>query len=124
VTAEEQLELAKKQLLRVQEAWDPPEWDDLSFYGFYCLENAVTAAATHAKITLKKTHAAKADASRQLTRQHGLPDVEDLLKDLNDARKSEAYGDVVAPELDAEDVVSQIENYVEAVKAFLEKEAP
>jgi len=73
VTAEEQLELAKKQLLRVQEAWDPPKWDDLSFYGFYCLENAVTAAGTYAKITLKKTHAAKADAARQLARNMACP---------------------------------------------------
>jgi hypothetical protein len=56
--------------------------------------------------------------------QHGLPEVEDLLKDLNDARKSEAYGDIAAPELGAEDVVSQIEKYVEAVKAFFSKEAP
>ena len=94
VTAEEQLKLAKKQLLRAQEALDPPKWDDLSLYGFYCLENAVTAAATHAMMTFKKTHAGKAVAARQLTRQHGLPDVEGLLTDLNDARKSEAYGDV------------------------------
>lgn len=123
MTPEEQLELAKKHLLRVQEAWDPPKWDDLSLYGFYCLENAVTAAATHAKITLKKTHTAKVDAARRLTAQHGLPDVEDLLKDLNEARKSEVYGDTVAPELDAEDVATQIDRYVEAVRAFLTKEA-
>jgi hypothetical protein len=58
VTAEQQLELAKKHLLRVKEAWDPPTWDDLS-----------------------------------------------------------------APELDAEDVASRIERYVEAVEAFL-REAP
>jgi hypothetical protein len=35
----------------------------------------------------------------------------------------EAYGDIAAPELDAEDVISQIENYVEAVEAFFRKEA-
>jgi len=124
VTAEKQLELAKKHLLRVQEAWDPPAWDDLSLYGFYCLENAVTAAATHANITFKKTHAAKVDAARRLTAQHGLPNVEDLLKDLNEARKSEAYGDIASPELDAEDVASEIERYVEAVETFLKKETP
>jgi hypothetical protein len=123
VGAEKQLELAMKHLLRVQDSWDPPAWDNLSVYGFYCLENAVTAAATHAKIKLKKTHTAKAEAARQITDQYGLPDVENLLKDLNEARKSEAYGDVAAPELDAEDVVAQIETYVEAVRAFLAKEA-
>lgn len=47
-----------------------------------------------------------------------------LLRDLNDARKSQAYGDLAAPELDAEEVVCQIENYAEAVEAFLRKEAP
>jgi len=124
VTAEKQLELAKKHLLKVQEAWDPPAWDDLSLYGFYCLENAVTAAATHAKIIFKKTHTAKVDAALRLTAQHGLPNVEDLLKDLNEARKSEAYGDIAAPELDAEDVASEIERYVEAVETFLKKETP
>jgi hypothetical protein len=75
-------------------------------------------------ITFKKTHAGKAVAARQLTRQHGLPDVEGLLTDLNDARKSEAYGDVAAPELGAEDVVFQIEDYVGAVEPFPSKEAP
>src|SRR5437879_3883976 len=116
MTAEEQLKLARKHLLRVQEAWDPPEWDDLSLYGFYCLENAVTAAATHAKIPFnKKSHPGKAEAARQLAREYGLPDVEDLLKDLNEARKSEAYGDIAAPTLDAADVASEIESYVQAV---------
>ncbi|MCI0453339.1 MAG: hypothetical protein L0Z51_13340 [Candidatus Latescibacteria bacterium] len=43
----------------------------------------------------------------------------DLLRDLNETRKSEAYGDVVAPTLDAEDVAREIEEYVEAVKTFV-----
>ncbi|HXM05328.1 MAG TPA: HEPN domain-containing protein [Chthoniobacterales bacterium] len=124
MSAEKQLEIAKKHLLRVQEAWDSPAWDDLSLYGFYCLENAVTAAATHANIPFKKTHPAKVDAARRLAAQHGLPNVEDLLKDLNEARKSEAYGDIASPELDAEDVASEIERYVEAVETFLRKETP
>ena len=32
-------------------------------------------------------------------------------------------GDIAAPELDAEDVASQIDRYVETVKALLAKEA-
>ena len=47
--------------------------------------------------------------------QHGLPDVSDLLVDLNDSRKAVAYGDVEAPDLDNEDVVNEIERYVKAV---------
>jgi hypothetical protein len=124
MTAREQLELTKKHLLKVQTAWSEPEWDDLSLYGFYCLENAVTAAATHAKIPFKKSHPDKAMAARELARKYGLPDVENLLKDLNDVRKSEAYGDIVAPDLDAEDVASEIEAYVEAAEKFLSEEAP
>ena len=119
MTAQEQLELAKKHLVRVQAAWFEPKWDDLALYGFYCLENAVAAAATHGKISFKKTHPSKADAARDLTKKFGLPDVEQLLKDLNEVRKSEAYGDITAPELDAEDVATDIEDYVDAVEKFL-----
>ena len=40
--AEDKLKLAKRHLERVQAAWDTPtDWDDLSLYGFYCLEAAV-----------------------------------------------------------------------------------
>ena len=42
------LALARRHLERVQNSWDDPvDWDDLSLYGFYCLENAVEAAALH-----------------------------------------------------------------------------
>src|SRR5712691_12472300 len=112
MTGKQQLKLAKKHLIKVQEAWSEPEWADLSLYGFYCLENAVSAATTDAKIAWKKTHVAKAEAARELASKFGLPDVENLLRDLNDARKSEAYGDIAAPELDAEDVGAEIEAYV------------
>ena len=36
-------------------------------------------------------------------------------------RKREAYGDVVAPELDAEDVATEVERYVEAVALLVEE---
>lgn len=111
--------MAKKHLQRVQAAWDPPDWLDLSVYGFYCLENAVSAAATHAKLKFAKTHPSKADAARQLAARHRLPDVSSLLVKLNDARKSVAYGDIAMPNLDPEDVAIEIEKYVDAVEAFL-----
>ena len=48
-----------------------------------------------------------------------MPDVSDLLRDLNEARKANAYGDIPEPSLDAEDVARRIEEFVEAVKAVL-----
>lgn len=106
-------------MARVQSAWDPPDWPDLSFYGFYCLENAVVAAAIHAGLATQKTHPSKADAARRLASALALPDVSALLGQLNDARKAEAYGDVTRPTLDAEDLVREIESYVNAVEVLL-----
>ena len=106
----------------MQTAWDTPtDWDDLSLYGFYCLEAAVEAAALHLEIKTSKRHWEKADIAAELHKKHGLPDVDQLLRDLNDARKSAAYGDIPAPDLEAEDVASQIERYVDAVAALLER---
>jgi hypothetical protein len=119
VTAADYLALAKKHLERVQTAWDPPDWPDLALYGFYCLENAVMAAALHSGIATQRSHPAKAKAATQLALNHALPDVSALLVQLNDARKAEAYGDVVRPELVAEDVAREIEEYVVAVEALL-----
>jgi hypothetical protein len=58
------------------------------------------------------------DIASELHRQ-GLPDIAGLLRDLNDARKAAAFGDVERPDLDAEDIASQIEQYVDAVAALL-----
>jgi hypothetical protein len=73
---------------------------------------------------VKRTHTDKAIAAGKLAGRYGLPDVEDLLKDLTQTRKSEAYGDIAAPALDAEDVATEIEAYVTAVAAFLQKKVP
>lgn len=120
MTAEEQLELAKSHLERVQVAsFEPVDWYDLSLYGFYCLENAVCAAATHARISFARSHRGKVAAGEKLTEEYGFPDVSELLVDLNDARKAAAYGDIDRPELDAETVAEAIEEYVKAVEDFL-----
>ena len=119
--AVEKLALAMRHLERVQMAWDEPtDWDDLSLYGFYALEAAVDAALIHLGSVTSRVHSARVDASSGLLSEHGLPDVSDLLRDLNDARKSVAYGDVELPELEAEDVAQDIETYIEAVKLLLE----
>jgi hypothetical protein len=121
VTAKDHLELAKEHLKRVQAAWDyPTDWSDLALYGFYCLENAVVAAALHGSVGVRKSHPRKADAARELSASAGLPDVSSLLVTLNDARKSVAYGDVALPNLDAEDLAREIEEYVDAVEALLD----
>jgi hypothetical protein len=118
--AADKLRLAEKHLERVQIDWDDPtDWADLSLYGFYCLENAVEAAAIHFKIRVTRKHWEKADVAHDLHVKHKLPDVSDLLRELNEARKAAAYGDVPAPSLDAEDVASRIEEFVEATKAAL-----
>ena len=117
----DKLKLARRHLERVLAAWDTPtDWDDLSIYGLYCLEAAVEAAATHIGLMTSKKHWEKADIAGELHKKHGLPDVGQLLRDLNDARKAAAYGDVPAPSLDAEDVASEIELYVDAVAQLLE----
>jgi hypothetical protein len=118
----EKLALARRHLERVLKAWGTPtDWDDLSLYGFYCLEAAVEAAATYLGMRHSKKHWEKADIAGELHRKHELPDLERLLHDLNDARKSAAYGDVPVPDLNAQDVASEIERYVDAVGDLLEK---
>ena len=116
--ANEHLELARRHLARVQSAREAADWPDLALYGFYCLENAVVAAAIHVGIVTQKSHPAKAIAAQQLTARHRLPDVSGLLVQLNDARKAEAYGDVARPDLDPKDLARTLEQYVEAVEAL------
>lgn len=57
-----------------------------------------------------------------LHERYGLPDIVDLLADLNQARKRAAYGDVEMPDLDPEEVARSIEEYVEAVRGFIGNE--
>ena len=121
-TPSAKLKLAQSHLERVLAAWDPPDWSDLSLYGFYALEAAVEAAALHFAVPARKAHWARVDAAEELHEGHGLPDVAGLLRDLNDSRKSVAYGDVQAPDLDAEHVATAIELYVDAVAALVRGE--
>jgi hypothetical protein len=63
-TGEDKLKLARHHLDRVLNAWDTPtNWDDLSLYGFYCLEAAVEAAALHLGIQTSKKHWEKAEVA-------------------------------------------------------------
>lgn len=114
------LKVAQKHLDRVQGAWDPADWGILGTYGLYCLEALVRAAALKAGETPIRTHWGKADQARNLAKRHRLPDISDLLNNLNALRKSDAYGDseVDETDYDAEDLVDEIEKYFNAVTAF------
>jgi hypothetical protein len=114
------IDLAKDHLKRVQDAKDGPDWTDLGTYGLYCLEALVRAAALKIGEGLVKTHWQKVQHAKALTKQHGLPAIDDLLEDLNTLRKEKAYGDEDFDEsaYDPDDIVTQIEKYFEAVSDF------
>jgi hypothetical protein len=85
-------------------------------YAFYAIENGVVAAAEHLGISWLRSHPRKADLAAGLHTNHGLPDVSALLRELNELRKSEAYGEVTLhPSLDAEDIAVEVERYIDAV---------
>jgi hypothetical protein len=118
----EKLALARHHLERVRSAWtDPTNWDDLSLYGFYCLEAAVEAAAAEVGMKTSKSTGKRPRQPQSFHRKHGLPEIEQLLRDLNDARKSAAYGDIPSPDLNAEEVASEIERDVGAVSGLVER---
>ena len=120
-SAEDSLRLARTHLARVQTAsWDPTDWADLSSYGLYCLEACIVAAALHLGQPRPRSHFAKAETAESLSQEHGLPDIGDLLIDLNSMRKHQAYGDTPAPiGMDPEDTASMIELYVDLVQGLL-----
>ena len=120
-TAADSFQLALSHLERVQSSWeDPTDWTDLSTFGFYCLEACVVAAVLHLERTRPRNHPDKEREARRLTDEYELPDIGDLLVDLNAMRKHEAYGDIDPPDgLDPEDVAAAIEGYVEAVRELI-----
>lgn len=120
-TAQQSLQLAVRHLERVLSAWDEPtDWSDLSIYGFYCLEACVVAAALHVEDEAPRGHRAKARKARQLSAEHGLPDIGDLLVDLNNMRKYQAYGDIEYPaDYTAEEIAGAVEQYADAVRYLL-----
>jgi hypothetical protein len=73
-SANEKLALAHRHLEKVLAAWSTPtDWDDLAVYGFYCLENAVEAAAKQLGLPTPKNHWLRADLAGELHANHGLP---------------------------------------------------
>ena len=125
LTAQEYLEVARRHLVdHVQPAWhEPTDWDDLALYGFYCLEAAVMAAATHVGWATRGQHPDKARAALRLQQERGLPNIQDLLDDLNAGRKAVAYGDVDMPSLDAETAAMRVEGFLDAVARLINGDA-
>lgn len=119
------LRKAREQLARVQVAWtEPVDWSDLAIYAFYALENAVVTAADHFQIAWKLTHPSKVEATRKLHQEHDLPDIADLLTELNTLRKSEDYGEVQPSRtLSPEDIAIAVEEYIEAVAALFQEDS-
>jgi hypothetical protein len=120
----ERLHLSRDQLSRAQvAALEPEDWAELSIWAFYAVENAVISAADHLQLPWEKSHPSKVKVSRALHGDHRLPDVSSLLVELNDLRKSEAYGEVQPPRsMSAEDVVISVEEFIEAVGELLRGE--
>jgi hypothetical protein len=74
----------------------------------------------YVKETPDTTHWGKLEQAKDLRTKHKLPDISDLLKDLNILRKAQAYGDTEIDEADydAEDIATRVEDYFEQVSAF------
>lgn len=115
-TVEEKLALMWEHLTRVRHAESPPDWFVLATAGLHCLEAAVDAATLHFGLEMKATHKSRVAAASLMSERHGLPDVSELLDQINSVRMDEAYGDVEnAPQLEAHQVTIEIERFAEAV---------
>jgi len=123
VTVQSSLTLAAGHLKRVKAARKRPDWADLAMYGLYCLEASVRAAVLKAGGHSTNTHWEKSDQASTLNKQYGLPRIDKLMRLLNEARKSEAYGDIEFDEgaHDADEIAGEIEEYYDAVTAFVSK---
>ncbi len=115
------VKVAERHLRKVREASALPDWSDIGTYGLYCLEASIRAAALKSGETPIRTHWGKADQATNLHTKHGLPNIRDLLEDLNVMRKAMAYGDEEFEEsdFDAQKIANEIQDYYDKVLAFI-----
>jgi hypothetical protein len=124
--ADKKLEVAKKQLNRVQTAsWDPGDEDreDAVTWGFYAYENGVIAVVEKANIPWKTTHWDKIDLADKIHAEGFVHvNVRERLKRLNELRKDVQYGQAGTDlkEYDLEDLASDLENFLDEVENFVE----
>lgn len=102
---------------------DPADWSDLTIYGMHACENAVVAPAEALNMSVKKTHWDKVEVADRLHKEHNLPDIADLIKELNELRKGFAYGEMtIDPSMSAEYIAGGVEHYLDAVSDLLKRD--
>lgn len=121
--AQKKLELAKKQLERVQVAsWEPEDHEEAINWAFYAYENGVVAAAEAAGIPWKRTHVSKAEVARELVEKNFLSsDVSGEIPRLNELRKEVQYGEP-SEEMkneDLEDLAGALEEFINEVEGLV-----
>ena len=119
------LKLADTHLQRVQSAsWESPEWIDIGTFGLYCLEALVKAVALKIDETTTPNHWEKVKQAKRYSDEYKLPDIADLMTDLNAIRKAHAYGDSYIDEsrFNAQDIADKIQNYFDRVSEFCGKD--
>jgi hypothetical protein len=124
--AKHHLNVARKQLQRVQTAsWDPDDEDrEIAVtWGFYADENGVVAVVEKANISWKRTHWDKLDRADEIHRKGFVSiDVRERLEELNELRKDVQYGEagLDLKQYDLEDLASDLESFLDEVEKFVE----
>lgn len=121
-TARTKVHLAEQHLQRVRSAVaDEVDWAGLAIFGLHALEAAVDALSLHLGWETPPWHTARQENAARLASEHGFAPVADLLADLNEARKSEAYGDLARPpSLDPYEVAAAVEGYVASARKLVD----
>lgn len=104
------------------DAWEPEEPADCVTKCFYSYENALVAAATALGVAWTKKHYEKADLAKKLYKENKLKtDISASLVKLNDLRKDVSYGEPgeKLSEINLEDLVSQLEHFIEEVDELI-----
>lgn len=124
--ARELFDLATGQLDEAQSAWwEPAEPAKCITNTFYAYENAVTVAMLVAGRRRTRKHYEKAEIAKKLVEGKILAtDVSDRLINLNEVRKDVQYGEpgFEMRQMDLEDLVAQLESFMEEVRALLDNQ--
>lgn len=121
--AQEKLRLARDHLAKVRQAVKarPPDLALLYVFGQFAVEVAATAAGAHVDLSEAETHPGKLRLAGRLRDEHGLPDVEEVLRDLQRNRIHEAYGNFEpSGRFSPDEIAVTVEAYVEAVARFVD----
>ena len=124
--ARRMLAVARKQLDEAAaDSWEPAEPADCVTKAFYAFENSLMAAvlATGGSHTTK--HYVKAQLALKIHQDHGVRNISERLTTLNELRKDVSYGEPGPDllEVDLEDLVSDLESFIEEVEGLIEGQA-